>query len=333
MLCCFDVLIPQISFILKHKKLVECRKEFQKLGKDLEHAKDRDMERYNNVLEQLKESYRQCGTVCSIPNSLVHFCPICWIFLNDSANDAFAWSNVSFIRPIITFTCEMNLQRHKRLKKIFVVLHEELKVIYFIDSQFSTYRQYHLCLLDWLLYFIQLTVYPSSLCSTLSKGLKILHFLIQEIEEWILLSRIRSVPTSTSTAWMCMHYSCSATEIVIPFNMYIQISFLYIYIWGSTFGSGFLFLFSLTLCYFFGFLTFLPITVSHLSIYLGQSQERVRKGKRGLFVGVICDLYIFLESESCWYFCPLTKNPIMDFVFSSFINVTTVILCRNVESH
>ncbi|EXB34855.1 hypothetical protein L484_008115 [Morus notabilis] len=55
------------------------KKEFQKLGKDLEHAKGRDMERYNNVLEQLKESYRQCGT------------------------------------------------RHKRLKKIFVVLHEELK--------------------------------------------------------------------------------------------------------------------------------------------------------------------------------------------------------------
>lgn len=114
-----------------------------------------------------------------------------------------------------------------------------------------------------------------------------------------MLSRIRSVPTSTSTAWMCMHYSCSATEIVIPFNMYIQISFLYIYICGSTFGLGFLFLFSPTLCYFFGFLTFLPSTVSHLSIYLGQSQERVRKGERGLFVGVICDLYIFLESESC----------------------------------
>lgn len=32
-------------------------------------------------------------------------------------------------------------------------------------------------------------------------------------------------------------------------------------------------------------------------------------------------------------FLSANKNPIMDFVFSSFINVTTVILCRNVESH
>lgn len=67
------------SYCSLNKILESYRKGFQKLGKDLEHAKDRDMERYNNVLEQLKESYRQCGT------------------------------------------------RHKRLKKIFVVLHEELK--------------------------------------------------------------------------------------------------------------------------------------------------------------------------------------------------------------
>jgi len=33
------------------------------MGKDLEFAKGKDMERYNNILTQLKESYRQCGEV------------------------------------------------------------------------------------------------------------------------------------------------------------------------------------------------------------------------------------------------------------------------------
>ncbi|KAA8541709.1 hypothetical protein F0562_022861 [Nyssa sinensis] len=68
------------SYSSLNKILEKYRNEFQKLGKDLENAKGRDMERYNNILGHLKESYRQCGA------------------------------------------------RHKRLKKIFVVLHEELKV-------------------------------------------------------------------------------------------------------------------------------------------------------------------------------------------------------------
>ncbi|PON96111.1 Occludin domain containing protein [Trema orientale] len=67
------------SYCSLNKILESYRKEFDQLGKDLELAKGRDMEKYYNILEQLKESYRQCGT------------------------------------------------RHKRLKKIFVVLHEELK--------------------------------------------------------------------------------------------------------------------------------------------------------------------------------------------------------------
>lgn len=62
-----------------NKILESYRTKFQKLGKDLEFAKGRDMERYFDTLGQLKQSYRQCGT------------------------------------------------RHKRQKKIFIVLHEELK--------------------------------------------------------------------------------------------------------------------------------------------------------------------------------------------------------------
>ncbi|XP_039004600.1 uncharacterized protein LOC120131744 [Hibiscus syriacus] len=55
------------------------RNEFEKLGKDLEYSKCRDNEKYYKTLDQLMESYHQCG------------------------------------------------MRHKRLKKIFVVLHQELK--------------------------------------------------------------------------------------------------------------------------------------------------------------------------------------------------------------
>ncbi|KAH9664809.1 Occludin ELL domain-containing protein [Citrus sinensis] len=61
------------------KTLESDRNKFRKLGKDLDFAKGKDMERYCKLLGQLKDSYRRCGT------------------------------------------------RHKRLKKIFVVLHEELK--------------------------------------------------------------------------------------------------------------------------------------------------------------------------------------------------------------
>ncbi|KAI4355536.1 hypothetical protein L6164_004298 [Bauhinia variegata] len=67
------------SYCSLNKILESHRNEFQKLGTDLESAKGRDMDRYNIILGQLKESYRRCG------------------------------------------------MRHKRLKRIFVVLHEELE--------------------------------------------------------------------------------------------------------------------------------------------------------------------------------------------------------------
>ncbi|RDY01881.1 hypothetical protein CR513_14739, partial [Mucuna pruriens] len=68
------------SYCSLNKILESYRDEFQKLGNDLEYAKGRDMGRYYDILEQLKESYRGCG------------------------------------------------MRHKRLKKIFLVLHAELEV-------------------------------------------------------------------------------------------------------------------------------------------------------------------------------------------------------------
>lgn len=43
-----------------------CRNEFHKLGRDLENAKGKDMEKYHSILGQLRESYRQCGTVSFI---------------------------------------------------------------------------------------------------------------------------------------------------------------------------------------------------------------------------------------------------------------------------
>ncbi|KAJ9190299.1 hypothetical protein P3X46_001517 [Hevea brasiliensis] len=62
-----------------NKSLEKYRNDFQKMGRDLEFAKGRDMDRYHKILLQLRESYRHCGA------------------------------------------------RHKRLRKIFIVLHEELK--------------------------------------------------------------------------------------------------------------------------------------------------------------------------------------------------------------
>ncbi|KAI3759742.1 hypothetical protein L6452_07774 [Arctium lappa] len=62
-----------------NKILQSYRNEFQTFGRDLELAKGRDNDKYNNILEQLIESYRQCA------------------------------------------------KKHKRLKKIFVVLHHELQ--------------------------------------------------------------------------------------------------------------------------------------------------------------------------------------------------------------
>ncbi|KAL1197430.1 hypothetical protein V5N11_012012 [Cardamine amara subsp. amara] len=67
------------SYCSVNKILESHRNNFQKLGKDLDFAKGRDMERYNKIVEQIKESYCKYG------------------------------------------------ERHKRLKKVFVILHEELK--------------------------------------------------------------------------------------------------------------------------------------------------------------------------------------------------------------
>lgn len=47
------------------------RNEFQTFGRDLELAKGKDNDRYNKILEQLMESYRQCGMVRPIPISLL----------------------------------------------------------------------------------------------------------------------------------------------------------------------------------------------------------------------------------------------------------------------
>ncbi|ESQ47742.1 hypothetical protein EUTSA_v10019924mg [Eutrema salsugineum] len=69
------------SYCSINKILESYRKDFQKLGEDLKFAKGRDTERYNKIVEHLKESYCKYG------------------------------------------------ERHKRLKKVFVVLHEELKQV------------------------------------------------------------------------------------------------------------------------------------------------------------------------------------------------------------
>ncbi|XP_058743563.1 uncharacterized protein LOC131616291 isoform X1 [Vicia villosa] len=67
------------SYLSLNKILEDYKIEFQKFGDDLEYAKSRgDMDGYDNIAEQIKESYRRCGS------------------------------------------------RHKRLKRIFIVLHEEL---------------------------------------------------------------------------------------------------------------------------------------------------------------------------------------------------------------
>ncbi|KAL8113749.1 uncharacterized protein LOC141668281 isoform X2 [Apium graveolens] len=67
------------SYLSINKLLDSERNEFLKFGRDLEAAKEKDMIKYYSILEELKESYRQCGT------------------------------------------------RHKRLKKVYLVLHKELK--------------------------------------------------------------------------------------------------------------------------------------------------------------------------------------------------------------
>ncbi|CAN8258567.1 unnamed protein product [Cochlearia groenlandica] len=67
------------SYCSINKILENHRNEFQKFGEELDLAKGRGMERYNKIVEQIKESYYKYG------------------------------------------------ERHKRLKKVFIILHEELK--------------------------------------------------------------------------------------------------------------------------------------------------------------------------------------------------------------
>ncbi|KAG8380063.1 hypothetical protein BUALT_Bualt07G0154500 [Buddleja alternifolia] len=49
------------SYCSLNKILESYRDEFSKLGKDLESYKDRDMKRYNDILGQMRSSFRQCG--------------------------------------------------------------------------------------------------------------------------------------------------------------------------------------------------------------------------------------------------------------------------------
>ncbi|XP_071731924.1 uncharacterized protein [Rutidosis leptorrhynchoides] len=67
------------SYETLNKLLESYRNKFQTFASDLELAKGRDNDRYNKIVDQLMESYRQCG------------------------------------------------MKHKRLKKIFIVLHHEVK--------------------------------------------------------------------------------------------------------------------------------------------------------------------------------------------------------------
>jgi hypothetical protein len=46
-----------------NKILESHRNDFQKLGQDLGFAKGRDVERYNKIVEQIKESYCKYGEV------------------------------------------------------------------------------------------------------------------------------------------------------------------------------------------------------------------------------------------------------------------------------
>ncbi|KAG6395746.1 hypothetical protein SASPL_141870 [Salvia splendens] len=78
------------SYCSLNKILESYRDEFSKLGKDLEAYKGRDVKKYNDILEQMRSSFRQCG------------------------------------------------EKHKRLKKIFVVLYEELKHLKQMIKDYAT---------------------------------------------------------------------------------------------------------------------------------------------------------------------------------------------------
>ncbi|GER46950.1 dentin sialophospho protein, partial [Striga asiatica] len=83
------------SYRSLNKILEDYRDEFTKYGKDLETYKGRDMKRYHEILKQMRLSFHQCGEVL---NACSARCPIYDI-----------------------------IRKHKRQKKIFIVLYEELK--------------------------------------------------------------------------------------------------------------------------------------------------------------------------------------------------------------
>lgn len=75
------------------------RNEFLKFGRDLEAAKEKDMIKYYSILEELKESYRQCGTVHSTFSLDVFSCAVtdmlqliekylCFLFLSIRSYDS-----------------------------------------------------------------------------------------------------------------------------------------------------------------------------------------------------------------------------------------------------
>ncbi|KAK9147237.1 hypothetical protein Scep_005994 [Stephania cephalantha] len=88
------------SYCSINRSLETYRNDFSKLGHDLKVAKDGDPGRYLNILDQLKESYHKCGELQLI------------LFIDSTKRYELHCPTV---------------QRHKRLKKIFIVLHEELK--------------------------------------------------------------------------------------------------------------------------------------------------------------------------------------------------------------
>lgn len=63
-----------LLFVYLQQGSYTIRNKFQKLGKDIEVAKGRDMDRYHSLLGHLKDSYHRCGMVCFYIVFLGHFC-------------------------------------------------------------------------------------------------------------------------------------------------------------------------------------------------------------------------------------------------------------------
>lgn len=59
------LLFPLLFLLLMQftAQILMLRNEFLKFGRKLQAAKEKDMNNYYSILEELKESYRQCGTV------------------------------------------------------------------------------------------------------------------------------------------------------------------------------------------------------------------------------------------------------------------------------